>query len=131
MAFGEQTTPEIEHIATEIVDAAFRVHSRLGPGLLESVYETCLAFELQKRHLSVRRQVDIPIQYDSMRLEGAFRVDLIVADLILVEIKAVEKHNPLYDAQLLTYLKLSNKKLGFLINFNVKIIKDGIKRVVR
>lgn len=130
MLYGETTTPEIEAIATQIVDAAFQVHSALGPGLLESVYEICLAHELKKRGLNVQRQLAVPILYDGLKLDADFRIDLLVEKCIVIELKAVEKMIPLYDAQVLTYLKLSNKKLGILINFNVRVIKDGIKRIV-
>jgi GxxExxY protein len=131
MSFGETTTPEIERVATIIVDAAFKVHDRLGPGLLESLYQRILAYELTKRGLRVQREVVVPIIYDGVRFDDGLRLDLLVEDLVIVEVKAVEKHNPLHDAQLLTYLKLTNKRLGLLINFNVKLIKDGIKRIVR
>lgn len=122
--------PETEEIATQIVDAALAVHKQLGPGLLESVYELCLRRELTKRSVPFRSQLALPIVYDGVELDGGLRLDLLAADLVIVEIKAVEKHNPLFEAQLLTYLKLSGKRLGLLINFNVPLIKDGIKRIV-
>ena len=121
---------ETEAVATEIVDSALTVHRALGPGLLESVYETCLVYELTKRGLSVERQVPVPIDYDGKRLEGGLRLDLLVESRVIVEVKAVEKPNPVFEAQLLTYLRLSRKRLGFLINFTVPLIKDGIKRMV-
>jgi len=130
MGFGETTTEEIERVAHEIVDGAFKVHSQLGPGLLESVYEECLAFELTRRGLLVERQVLVPIIYDGVRLDAGFRIDLLVNKCVLVELKAVEKMIPLYDAQVLTYLKLTGIRLGILLNFNSKLLKDGIKRVV-
>jgi GxxExxY protein len=130
MPYGETTTPEMEAIAAQIVDAAFHVHSTLGPGLLESVYEICLAHELKKRGLNVLRQVPVPILYDGMKLDADFRIDLLVENCIVIELKAVEKMTPLFDAQVMTYLKLSGKKLGILINFNVRVIKDGIKRII-
>ena len=118
-----------DEVAKEIVDSAFRVHLRLGPGLLESVYETCLAHELAKRGLEVRRQVKFPVLYDGERLDAGLRLDLLVEDRVIVEIKAVESHKPLFEAQVLTYLKLTQKRLGLLINFNVPLIKNGIKRI--
>ena len=118
-----------DEVAKEIVDSAFKVHRELGPGLLESVYEVCLAHELGKRGLDVRRQVKFPITYDGEQLDAGLRLDLLIEDRVIVEIKAVENHRPLFEAQLLTYLKLSKKRLGLLINFNVPLIKDGIKRI--
>lgn len=120
----------LENIASEIVDSSYKVHSLLGPGLLENVYETCLDFELRKRGFPVVRQVSLPIKYESVTLDAGLRMDMVVDDLVVVEIKAVEQLHPLHTAQLLTYLKLSGKRLGFLINFNVPLIRDGIKRVV-
>src|SRR5271157_4393182 len=115
--------PSAEHdlIAREIVDAAFAVHSALGPGLLESVYEPCLAYELETRHLVVQRQVTLPVFYRDLRLDAGFRMDLVVGGLVVVEIKAIERLLPIHEAQLLTYLKLSGHKLGLLINFNVTL----------
>jgi len=130
MPFGETTNSEIERVATEIVDAVFKIHDELGPGLLESVYEACLVHALRKRGLTVFRQIPVPIVYDGVPIDEAFRLDLLVNELVIVEVKAVEKDNPLYAAQLRTYLKLTGKRLGLLINFNTKLIKDGIKRVV-
>ena len=119
-----------EDIARHIVDSAFAVHSTLGPGLLESVYEQCLAFELTARNIAIRRQVGAPIIYRSNRIEAGFRMDLVVDDLIVVEIKACEQTLPIHEAQLLTYLRLSDYQLGFLINFNVTLIKNGIRRII-
>jgi GxxExxY protein len=119
-----------DRIAGAIVDSALTVHRRLGPGLLESVYELCLFHELTKRSIQVERQVGFPIHYDDLKIESGLRLDLLVAGLVIVEIKAVEKLAPVHQAQLLTYLKLTDKKLGLLINFNVPLIKDGIKRMV-
>jgi GxxExxY protein len=130
MAEHEPIPAELERIATLIVDAAFAVHQRLGPGLLESVYEECLAYELRKRGLNAARQVVVPIQYDGVVLESTLRLDLLVEDQVIVENKAVEQMIPLFQAQTLTYMKLARKRLGFLINFNVVRIKDGIKRLV-
>jgi len=118
-----------EEIGRAILDAAFRVHSVLGPGLLEGVYEVCLAHELAKR-MPVTRQVIQPVRYDGLEIETGYRLDLLVADKVVVELKAVDKITDLHLAQLLSYLKLGEYKLGFLINFNVLRLKDGIKRVV-
>ena len=131
MKYGEQTTPELERVAAQIVDAAYKVHSTLGPGLLESVYEACLEYELKKRGLRVKRQKKVMICYDGMQFDDALRMDLLVEDCVIVEIKAVETMNPVFTAQTLTYLKLTERRLAFLINFNVARIKDGIKRLIR
>ncbi len=119
-----------ELAATQVVDAAFKVHSSLGPGLLESVYETCLVHELKCRGLPTQRQLTIPVTYDDLRLDAGLRLDLLVDDCVVVELKAVENMLPVFDAQILTYLKLSGHRLGLLINFNVPLIKDGIKRLI-
>lgn len=113
-----------------IVNVAYKVHTTLGPGLLESVYETVMDVELRRRKLQVRRQVVIPITYEGVVLEEGFRADLIVEDKVIVELKSVENLNPVHHKQLLTYLRLADKKVGLIINFNVKLIKDGISRVV-
>jgi GxxExxY protein len=117
-------------IARHIVDAAYRVHTTLGPGLLESVYERALAHELEKRGLRVRRQVPIPVIYDEIHMEEGFRADLLVEELVLVELKSIEDLAPVHFKVVLTYLRLADKRLGLLINFNVDLIKDGIRRVV-
>jgi GxxExxY protein len=117
-------------VAREIVDAAYRVHTILGPGLLESVYEPALAYELEKRGLHVTRQQPVPALYEKIEIHTAFYADLMVEDQVIVEIKAVETIAPVHKKQLLTYLKLSDKRLGRLINFNVYLIKDGITRIV-
>ncbi len=130
MSYGETTSPEIERIATLSMDATFRVHRALGPGLLESIYEACLAYEIEKLGLRVRRQMMLPVMYDGVRLDAGLRVDLLVKDLVIIEVKAVEKHHPLFEAQLLTYLKLTHLQLGLLINFNVMLLKNGIRRIV-
>jgi len=119
-----------DRVAREIVDAAFTVHKTLGPGLLEHVYEVCLAHELARRDLRVERQFDLPVVYDSIRFEAGYKIDLIVEDRVIVELKVVEKLLPIHQAQLLTYLKLADKRLGLLIDFNTVLIKDGIKRMV-
>jgi iron complex transport system substrate-binding protein len=113
----------------QIVDAAIHVHSRLGPGLLESVYETVLAYELQKRGLTVERQVPVPIAYESLRFEEGFRADLIVEKSVLIELKSVEALAPVHSKQVLTYLRLLDCRLGLLINFNIPLLKDGLKRI--
>jgi GxxExxY protein len=115
--------------AKQIVDAAFQVHTSLGPGLLESVYEVVLAYELEKRGLQVVRQQAIPVVYHDTRIEMGFRADLIVEDKVIVEIKSVEAIAPVHKKQLLTHLRLADKRLGLLINFNVALIKDGITRI--
>ena len=130
MSFGETTTPEIERVAREIVDAAFKIHLKVGPGLLESAYQTLMIYELTKRGLGVEKEVPVPLIYEEVRLDAGYRLDLLVNGCVIVEIKAVEQLHPVHEAQVITYLKLLNKLLGILINFNVKLIKDGIKRVV-
>jgi GxxExxY protein len=117
-------------IAAAVVDAAFKIHTTLGPGLLESVYESTLEYELRKRGLSVRRQIGLPVYYEGLKLELGYRVDLIVGDKVIIEIKSIEALAPIHKRQLLTYLRLANMRLGLLINFNVERIKDGIQRVV-
>ncbi|MEJ2616648.1 MAG: GxxExxY protein [Ignavibacteriaceae bacterium] len=121
---------DIERIGKLIVDAAFTVHKNLVPGLLEKVYEICFCHELTKRNLSFKRQVDIPIVYDNLVFDEGLRLDVLVEDLIICELKSVELVNPVWQAQLLSHLKLTDKKLGYLINFNVTLIKDGIKRMI-
>jgi GxxExxY protein len=117
-------------IAKIVVDAAYKIHLELGPGLLESVYETVLSHEITKRGLAVDRQVVIPIQYDGLAFEEGFRADLVVADALIIELKSVESISPVHKKQLLTYLRLADKRLGLLINFGANLIKDGIFRVV-
>ena len=117
-------------VAHEIVDAAYRIHTTLGPGLLESVYEGALAWELEKRGFTVTRQQGIPVVYEQFHIHTGFFADLVVNDQIIVEIKSVETIAPLHRRQLLTYLKLADKRLGLLINFNVVLIKNGITRIV-
>jgi GxxExxY protein len=117
-------------IAKVIVDAAFKIHTTLGPGLLESVYEVVLARELEKRGLVVERQKPVKIVFDGMIFDEGYRIDLLVNDLVVVEIKSVETMAPVHKKQLLTYLRLANKRLGLLINFGAPLIKDGIVRVV-
>jgi GxxExxY protein len=121
---------ELDLLAKTVVDAAFKVHSALGPGLLESVYEICLAHELKKRGVKIATQVSLPVVYDGVRLDAGLRLDFLVEEQLVVELKAVETMLPVFEAQLLTYLKLTSKRLGLLVNFNVPKIKDGIKRIV-
>ena len=120
---------DINKISGLIIEAAMRVHTALGPGLLESAYESCLLHELRKIGLIVLSQQILPIEYDSVKIDAGYRIDLLVADSVIVELKAVEKLLPIHEAQLLSYLKLGNKSLGLLINFNVVRLKDGIKRM--
>ncbi len=117
-------------IAKIIVDAAYGVHKRLGPGLLESVHEIILAYELSERGLKVKRQVPVTIVYNDMKFDEGFRADIIVEDKVIVELKSVEKVVPVHKKQLLTYLRLADKRLGLLINFGSELIRDGISRVV-
>ena len=116
-------------IAKIVVDAAYHIHRRLGPGLLESVYEVILAYALSSRGLNVERQKPVPIVFDGMKFDEGFRADLIVEDKVIVELKSVEKIAPVHKKQLLTYLRLADKRLGLLINFGASLIKDGIFRV--
>ncbi|MEE8552289.1 MAG: GxxExxY protein [Desulfobacterales bacterium] len=119
-----------ESIAEKIVDAAYTVHKILGPGLLEKVYEVCFCHELSKRGLQYKGQVDIPIVYDGLIFNEGLRLDVLVEDLIICELKAVDEMNPVWEAQILSHLKLTDKRLGFLVNFNVSLIKNGIKRII-
>jgi len=119
---------DINDLTGNIIGAAIEVHKVLGPGLLESTYEECLCHELTLRKISYQRQVTIPLDYKGMRLECGYRLDLLVESCVLVEMKACESIQPIHEAQLLTYLKLANLKLGLLINFNVPVLKEGIKR---
>jgi GxxExxY protein len=121
---------EIETVGKKVLDAAYTIHTALGPGLLESVYEACLAYEAQKNQVNVETQIALPVRYKDVFVETGLRLDLWAERSVIVEIKAVEKMNPLYEAQLLTYLKMTGCRLGFLINFNVTHLKDGIKRIV-
>ena len=120
----------VENAASAVVESAFIVHSTLGPGLIESVYEICLCHELRKRGIPFKSQMVLPVMYDGVELDAGLRLDLVVDECVIVELKAVEKLNPLFEAQLLTYMKLTGMRLGLLVNFNVPLIKDGIKRIV-
>ncbi len=119
---------ELNELSEKIIGCAIKVHRTLGPGLLESAYEVCLVHELRKAGLKVERQVSLPIIYEGIQLDAGYQLDVIVEDKIILELKAVENLLPIHEAQLLTYLKLANKKLGLLINFNVTLLKNGIKR---
>ncbi|MCX6144402.1 MAG: GxxExxY protein [Ignavibacteriales bacterium] len=119
-----------EEIASAIVEAAYAVHKQLGPGLLERIYEVCLCHELSKRGYHVERQLDLPISYDGIAFDEGLRLDVLVENLVICELKAVDEMNPVWQAQLLSHLKLTGKRLGFLINFNVPLIKDGIRRLI-
>jgi GxxExxY protein len=121
---------QLNEISGKIVDCAIKVHKRIGPGLLESTYETCLIYELRKAGLKVETQVPLPIIYDDIKLEAGYRIDILVEDSIIVELKSVEALIPIHEAQLLTYLRLANKKIGLLINFNVALLKNGIRRII-
>ena len=117
-------------LTSQIIAAAIEVHRRLGPGLLESAYEACLAYELRKRGIKVLTQVGLPVIYDEVALDVGYRIDLLIEDTVIIELKAVEKVIPLHEAQLISYLKLSGKRVGLLLNFNVTRLKDGITRRV-
>lgn len=119
---------EEERIGKVIVNASFKIHRSIGPGLLEKIYEVCLAHELRKAGLDVKRQVTIPIQYDGICFDEGLRLDLLVEDKVIIEIKSVEQVNPVWAAQIISHLKLTGLNLGFLINFNMPLIKNGIRR---
>jgi GxxExxY protein len=123
-------TPQINHITGRIITAAMKVHTELGPGLLESAYHACLLHELRKQGLRVASQVGLPVVYDGEKIDLGYRIDLIVCDAVLVEIKCVEAINPIHQAQLLSYLRLSEMQVGLLINFHVLHLRDGIRRLV-
>jgi len=126
----KEVTEEEDRIGREIVNAAFQVHKELGPGLLEKVYEVCFCHILKQKGFDIRRQIDIPIVFDGIIFAEGLRLDVMVNDLVICELKALENVNPVWEAQLLSHLKLTNKRLGYLINFNVPLIKNGIKRMV-
>jgi GxxExxY protein len=121
---------KINDVSGQVVDSAMKVHSKLGPGLLESAYETCLTRELQLRGLSVQSQVAVPIVYEGIQIDVGYRIDLLVSSVVIVELKAIAKLLPVHEAQLLSYLRLGGKSVGLLINFHVVHLKDGIKRLV-
>lgn len=124
------TQMELNDLTYKIIGCVYKVHSELGPGLLESSYETCLEYELLKAGLTVERQKALPIIYDELKLEAGYRIDLLVNTLVILELKAVDEIAPIHTAQLMTYLKLSGLKLGLLLNFNVKQMKQGIRRII-
>jgi GxxExxY protein len=121
---------DIEAIASQVVDTAVRVHMRIGPGMLESTYEACMAHELTKRGLAVKKQVPLPLQYDDLLLEIGYRLDLLVEDAVVVEVKSVTQLLPVHTAQLLSYLRAGDYRLGFLLNFNTAYMRNGIKRLI-
>ncbi|GAA0639939.1 GxxExxY protein [Brevundimonas lenta] len=121
---------DAERVGRIIVDAAVAVHRALGPGLLESVYEACLAEEIRQRGLKVERQVGVPVAYGDARMDVGFRLDLLIDDLVVVEIKAIDALASIHTAQVLTYLRFSGRRLGYLINFNTTLLKNGLRRVV-
>lgn len=121
---------EINNLSEKIIGCAIKVHRMLGPGLLESTYEICLVHELKKAGLKAERQIELPVFYDGIKLDAGYKLDILVEDAIILELKSVENLLPIHEAQLLTYLKLANKKLGLLINFNVTLLKNGIKRKI-
>jgi len=120
---------DVEGLMTEIVDAGLKVHRALGPGLLESAYQHCLTYELQMRGIAARTEVALPIIYEGVRLDAGYRLDIVVGDAVIIEIKAVEELTRLHEAQILTYMKLSGYRLGFLMNFNVPLFKHGLRRM--
>jgi len=126
----QQITPKVNHITRLTIAAAMKVHSVLGPGLLESAYHACLLHELRKQGLTVASQVGLPVVYDGEQIDLGYRIDLIVNDFVIVEVKCVEAINPVHQAQLLSYMRLSGRQVGLLINFHVVHLRDGIKRMV-
>ena len=123
-------TKQLNRITESVIGAAMAVHRELGPGLLESAYEACLAFELVERGLTVEQQKALPVKYRGVKVDCGYRIDLLVGGKVIIELKAVERLEPIHEAQLLSYLKLSGCKVGLLINFNVKVLKNGIRRLV-
>src|SRR5271170_136276 len=120
----------LDSITRRIIGAAIEVHRRLGPGLLESAYQTCLVFELRQMGLKIEEEKPLPVVYKDVKLDCGYRLDLVVEDAVIVEIKAVERLSPIHDAQLLSYLRLSHRRVGLLLNFHVRVLKDGLKRIV-
>ena len=120
---------DINDLTRKVIGAAIEVHKTLGPGLLESTYEECLCIELSRRGIPYERQKELPIEYKDVKLDGGYRIDVLVADRLVLELKACESLQPIHEAQLLTYLKLSGIKVGLLINFNVPVLKEGIRRL--
>ena len=126
----ESRREELNALTRKIIGAGIEVHRHLGPGLLETSYETCLAYELQQRGLAFERQKALPLMYKEIRLDQGFRIDLLVEDAVVVELKAVDQLLPVHEAQILSYLRFTGCKVGLLMNFNVKLLKDGIRRFV-
>ena len=126
----QRLSDKAEDFAKQIVDIAIKIHKQLGPGLLESVYAKCFYYELQNRSISFQKEKTVPIVFDSLKIDDGLRLDCLVEDLIIIEFKAQENYHPVWDAQLISYLKLTGKRLGFLINFHVPLMKDGIKRII-
>jgi GxxExxY protein len=126
----DKISAEEERIGKEVVNTAYLIHKELGPGLLEKVYEVCFCHLLESTGFKVQRQLDIPIVFDGIQFDEGLRLDVLINDLVICELKALENVNPVWEAQLLSHLKLTNKRLGYLINFNVPLIKNGIKRMV-
>jgi GxxExxY protein len=124
------TPTELNEITGKVIEFSIKVHRSLGPGMLEGAYEICLTHELVKNGFKVERQKKLPITYDGVRLDAGYRIDLIVNESVIVEVKAVERLHPVHEAQLLSYLRMTGLKLGLLINFNMKMLRDGVKRVV-
>src|SRR5579862_2636788 len=120
---------EHQLLTSQLMNAAISIHRILGPGLLESIYEKCFCYELAKRNISFVRQGPLPVVYHDMLIEEGLKIDFVIEDIIIVELKAQENHNPVWEAQLLSYLKLTGKRLGYIMNFNVPLMKDGIKRM--
>jgi GxxExxY protein len=119
-----------QKLTEDIIGAAIQVHRKLGPGLLESAYEHCLCYELSRRSIPFQRQVELPVLYEGQKLDSSYRLDILVRDAVIVEVKAVERQLPIHSAQLLTYLRLSRYRVGMVIHFNVPVLKDGIVRMV-
>jgi GxxExxY protein len=119
-----------EYLASQIVDIAIKIHKQLGPGLLESIYEKCFVYELGNRGIGFQRQKEVSIKYESLQIDDGLRLDILVDDRVIIELKAQENFHPVWEAQLLSYLKLTGKRLGILINFHVPLMKDGIKRMI-
>ena len=126
--YGYRLHPDIEFIGSVVVQSAFNIHFEMGPGLLEKVYESCLEYEIKKAGLCCQRQFKIPVMYDGQYFDEGFKIDLLIENKVIVEIKAVDQLNPVWKAQIISHLRLTNLQLGFLINFNVPLIKNGIQR---
>jgi len=121
---------KLDQITRQIIGAAIEVHKAIGPGLLESAYQACLAFEVRQRGLKVEEQVPLPVLYKEVKLDCGYRLDLLIEDSVIVEIKAAEQLSPIHDAQLLSYLRMAHKHVGLLINFHIRVLKNGLKRIV-